>query len=295
VVYTIEGSSGGATSSGFNFTRLTRPLVGQSPRVTGVYVASSGWTDTFRNYLASTGQGDAALGYRVTAAGQLLSLPWMNLDRISVRFDSNPDVEQADLVVRGVRSATYGFSDFQCDAAARTATWTLARAALNDKLLLDLDGGPGGVALNGVPMDGDWNNAGDAYPSGDRTPGGDFRFRLNVLTGDLDRNGAVIADDFSAVKRKFLSTTAATSPDQGRRSAGQHPRRRTNSSLPPRARATTPRGTGLPGSDRPTGNRIRRTQLPEGIGNRFLRQAGGMCHVAHPPNPRGFRASAAKT
>ena len=47
-------------------------------------------------------------------------------------------------------------------------------------MMLDLDGNAGGVSAGGVVLDGDWNNpvgitpGGDAYPSGDGSPGGNF-------------------------------------------------------------------------------------------------------------------------
>jgi Dockerin type I domain len=43
--------------------------------------------------------------------------------------------------------------------------------------------------------------------------GGDFRFRINVLPGDVDRSGTVLVNDFSEVKRKFFSGT--TNPGSG--------------------------------------------------------------------------------
>jgi hypothetical protein len=43
------------------------------------------------------------------------------------------------------------------------------------------------------------------------TPGGDFVYRINVPPGDVNRDGAVLAIDFSAVKgRFFYNTTAPT-------------------------------------------------------------------------------------
>jgi hypothetical protein len=58
-------------------------------------------------------------------------------------------------------------------------------------------------------LDGDWVNGADTYPSGDGTPGGDFNFRVNILTGDVNRSGTVLADDASAVKRRFFSRALA--------------------------------------------------------------------------------------
>ena len=53
-----------------------------------------------------------------------------------------------------------------------------------------------------------------AYPSGDGTAGGAFRFAFNVLPGDVNQSGGVLADDYSAVKKKFFKDTAdATSTD----------------------------------------------------------------------------------
>src|SRR3982750_422487 len=56
---------------------------------------------------------------------------------------------------------------------------------------------------------GDWVNpstatpAGDTYPSGDGTAGGDFNFRINVLRGDATGEGVVNALDLADVKRRL--------------------------------------------------------------------------------------------
>src|SRR4029079_18024181 len=55
---------------------------------------------------------------------------------------------------------------------------------------------------------------GDAVHSGNRTlDGGDYAARFNALPGDATRDGTVLADDFSAVKKKFF--TGTTSPGTG--------------------------------------------------------------------------------
>lgn len=56
-----------------------------------------------------------------------------------------------------------------------------------------LDGDPqgGGViaVVSGAPLDGETDDPSNAtLPSGDGTAGGDFNFRLNVLSGDADRD-----------------------------------------------------------------------------------------------------------
>jgi hypothetical protein len=83
-----------------------------------------------------------------------------------------------------------------------------------DRILLDLDATPASgvrAAADGDLLDGDW--LGDYFPSGDRTPGGEFLYRFSVLPGDVNQDRSVLADDFSEVKRKFFRST--TSPGLG--------------------------------------------------------------------------------
>jgi hypothetical protein len=183
------------------------------PQVTTVFVGSTAWSPSFNNYLASSGQGEAAFGFRINAGDQLNELPWTNVNRISIRFSEGVDVQVGDLVVRGVKLMVYPTSAFSYDAATFTATWTLAGMPTNDKLLLDLDGdagpvpGTGGVTdLGGTLLDGEWNDPvgssvfGDAFPSGNGSAGGDFRFRIHFLPGDANRNGAVQGTDVTLVR-----------------------------------------------------------------------------------------------
>jgi hypothetical protein len=194
-------------------------VVPSGPRVQAVYVNSTLWSQAFYTYLAQNNLGDAR-GWRVAAgAGQLQVLPWTTLDQINLAFDQDADVNQGDLQVRGVNSANYAFATFSYDDPTRTARWTMAPGSVvtADKLLLDLDGDAGGVTGTGpsagMALDGDWTDSAGAYPSGNGTPGGDFRFRFNILPGDTGRDGAVLADDFSMVKKKFFKT--ASSPVTG--------------------------------------------------------------------------------
>jgi hypothetical protein len=186
------------------------------PTVSAVYLSSTAWTAAFKSYLQSPlAVGSSSLGFAVPGgAGQLDEMPWVNLNEVSISFSQDVLVQADDLVIRGVNVANYSTDPaaFNYNAASRTATWRLP-AGLSfrtDKILLDLDGSaPGGVATaGGTYLDGDWSNGADAYPSGDGTPAGDFRFRINVLGGDATRSGAVLADDFSQVKQKFFSTAA---------------------------------------------------------------------------------------
>ena len=190
---------------------VARPL-----QVTGVFIGGAAWAEPFRTFLATAGIGSAAHGYQVPGgAAQAEEFTWSNLDRVSIRFSTPALVQQADLRVRGVNVSNYPTIAFTYDPGTNTATWTLGQTLANDRVALSLDAdGPGGVTdAGGARLDGDWINpvgaaaGGDTYPSGDGTPGGDFVFRINILPGDVNRSGSVLADDFSAVKRKFFAST----------------------------------------------------------------------------------------
>jgi hypothetical protein len=193
----------------------TTPLnVGPTiPTVVNVFVGGTSWAAGFRSFLASSGAGDSAFGFRLAASEHGEELPWTNFNKVSIRFSENVNVAADDLVVRGVNTATYSpatIGAFAYDAATFTATWTLATAGIpSDKLLLDLDAEPGtGVtSSSGVRLDGDWTNlapggvgGADTFPSGNGTPGGDFRFRVNVLPGDVNRNGGITSSDVTSVR-----------------------------------------------------------------------------------------------
>jgi hypothetical protein len=206
-----------------NYVIEIEPLVPQSqtpPRVNQVYVSSSQWSPDFKSYLEEKGYGDDVYGFAIPDRDQLNELPWINLNQVSVRFSEQVQVDAGDLQIRGVNVPNYTLdpASFHYDAATRTATWQLAPGTFfdHDRILLDLDGdSPDGVKdSDGNFLDGEWRNpggpaisAGDRYPSGDGTAGGDFRFRVNILAGDVDRNGVVVANDFSDVKKKFFSST----------------------------------------------------------------------------------------
>jgi hypothetical protein len=53
-------------------------------------------------------------------------------------------------------------------------------------------------------LDGEWANSADAYDSGNGAEGGDFRFQVNTLRGDLDRDGKVSARDLFALRGHML-------------------------------------------------------------------------------------------
>ena len=154
---------------------------------------------------------DNTFGYPVPAgANQTKSIPWSGgINKISVRFtqDVASQLQQGDLVVHGINTANYEVSGFTYDAATKTGTWTLTTPIVNDKVSLILDD------ANVGGLDGEWANGADAYPSGNAAPGGDFSFRLNVLRGDANQDGAVNALDLGQLKSKLNRT--ATNPGSG--------------------------------------------------------------------------------
>ena len=207
--YTGTASPGSVHRYSFGFPPSAAPVVER------VYLSGSTWAPAFKQALAALSAGSAQFGFALPATDQLDERPWANADQVSITFDRDVVVDASDLRVTGVNTPVYTLdpAGFSYVAATRTATWRLAagKSFRNDRILLDLDGdGPGGVkTAAGVFLDGDWINpvgaaaGGDAFPSGDGTPGGDFRFRFHVLRGDADRNGAVNARDVLGARARL--------------------------------------------------------------------------------------------
>jgi ELWxxDGT repeat protein len=186
-----------------------------APQVTDVFVAGSAWQSSFGDFLANSGVGDATLGYRLDAAAHADELPWVNLNRISVRFSEDVTLASAAaLRVVGVNVASYAGA-FTYDPVTFTATWQLTSGSFTaDKLLLSIDDALVSDA-SGNALDGEWTNpatsptptsgGADSFPSGDGTAGGDFNFRLNVLPGDVNRNGIVQSNDALPIQASLLA------------------------------------------------------------------------------------------
>jgi hypothetical protein len=205
----LTGADGATIGDGQGVgTIVNDDSAGPPLHVTAVFVNGTGWTAPFRAHLAAQRLGSAQFGHAIPAADQLNELPWTNVNQVSIRFDCSASVEQGDLVVRGVRVPEYTFIDFSYDATEYVATWTLDRAIGSDRVLLDLNDSPHGVlGPNSGRLDGEWVNGGDTFPSGDGSPGGYFRFRLNIAPGDINRNGAVSEADLLETRRRYGSYT----------------------------------------------------------------------------------------
>jgi hypothetical protein len=103
-----------------------------------------------------------------------------------------------------VNVSSYPLGAVTYNTSTRTVTWALANPLAKDRLRLTLSANVTGA---GGALDGEWADGSHAYPSGNGAAGGAFRFAFNVLPGDTTRDGSVLADDYSAVKKRFFSNT----------------------------------------------------------------------------------------
>jgi hypothetical protein len=204
--YVVARDHGGDHTGAYTLT-LTVPNT--PPAVTDVFVSGSAWTQGYRDFIQSTGEGDATYGYRLTDLLHADELPWINLNRISLRFGEDVDLAAGAVKVYGVNVAQYA-GGFTYDAATFTATWTLTTGVFGtDKLMLAVDGSLITDDL-AQPLDGEWTNlaettpvtsgGADTFPSGDGMAGGDFLFRMNVLPGDVNRDGEIVGNDVTSVR-----------------------------------------------------------------------------------------------
>src|SRR5204863_1756598 len=124
----------------------------------------------FLNNLQAQGLGDSTFGYSAsTGLGQLRTLPWPNLDRVSVRFTSNVNIAPGTLTIFGTYNANYAVNAtvLSYDPATFTATWALASPLPADGLrLIVSSAGVSNVGGN-ARIDGAWLVGTAPLPSGD--------------------------------------------------------------------------------------------------------------------------------
>ncbi len=173
--------------SGSSWSGTTQAVVTEVPPPTVEYVLvrGSAWSEAILTYLDAEGLGHpetAHLGYAMPVGeSQLDTLPWSNIDTISIAFSDDLSVAQDDLALWGVNVANYvtevGFAvdGFTYNSETFTATWSLAQPIAADKLLIDLDG----------------------------TTVGNFQFRFNVLPSDSNQNGAVDVSDLGILASNY--------------------------------------------------------------------------------------------
>ena len=197
-----------------------------APTVTAVYMMGSTWTSGFLSFLASNiGSSSSTYGFAIpvgSGSTQLQTLPWRNINRISVAFSEDVSVAQAQFAIAG-SVGSYSVSGFSYNATNHVATWSLSAVIGPDKLYIALPGS-GATPVTDVAgnlLDGEWTNptsfsdvsATSTFPSGNGVAGGDFAFRFDVLPGDSTGGslGKVnVADVAQTKSRSSLPETASS-------------------------------------------------------------------------------------
>ncbi len=168
-----------------------------APTVAAVYVRGSAWNTNFLSFLAANTSGSSSTyGFAIpvgSGAAQLQTLPWRNLNRISIAFSEDVSVAQAQFAIVG-SVGSYSVSGFSYSASDHVATWSLSAMIGADKLYVALPGSGATPVTDtaGNALDGEWSNptsfgqvgATSTFPSGNGVAGGDFAFRFDVLPGD---------------------------------------------------------------------------------------------------------------
>jgi hypothetical protein len=202
--------NGGILNGGVNLDPLPKTMtinVVVPPRVAAVSVDGSTWAPTFQSALQNAGLGATGYQIPVGSAAQLQALPWNSLNQIQITFNENVNVSENSLVVTGVSAGQYAFNGFSYSNATHTAIWTLGSPIGTDRLTLDLlSTGVNAVTdALGDPLDGEWTDGTSVFPSGNGTPGGDFRFGFNVLPGDTNPDGVVNGLDINQIASHWLT------------------------------------------------------------------------------------------
>lgn len=214
-------ASGTNSSDTFAATTPLAVTVNPPPEVTGVFVGSTSWNSSFLSYLAANNLGSSTLGYQLpTGYSQLATLPWNNINTISVTFNQNVTIDEATqyLELIGATTGTTALSTASpvYNSSTYTVTWTLPSVLTDDQYLLSI---PSTAATNsgGQQLDGEFSNANasspsSTLPSGDGMQGGNFAFQFNVLPGNASQSGTVGSSDINASLLGLSTTDSGYSP-----------------------------------------------------------------------------------
>lgn len=186
------------------------PSPDPAPTITDVIVSGSDWTSA-----VVTAAGSNGVGYSLIGADQLRTLPWVNLDTITVEFSENvqksdgSDIDLTNISLGGINITDYeasgGLSTMYSDGGG-TGPFRLTVSRNSgffaaDQLILTIADTVQDTAGN--PLDGEWTNT-ISLASGDSAAGGDFLFSLNVLPGDVDGSHFVLNPDINlAIDNQF--------------------------------------------------------------------------------------------
>ena len=199
------GFSAMSTDLAGNSSGVANPLSvviqpGDSPiTVSQVYVRGTAWSQAFKAEFAEDGLGDAQFGFRVDGkTGSASVIPWINANELVVRY-VNP--------VSGAGVPAPGTITLTGDRAGGNYTVTAVTQIDDRTFAFTLDRPLGNLTTggeNGVKVQ--MNVAGGGVADAPYT------LQLNALQGDVNQTGAVLADDFSDVKKKFFRSTSAEGP-----------------------------------------------------------------------------------
>jgi hypothetical protein len=207
IVLKATSAGGGAVSfaSRNNPDSAVRPrqminIDADPPVVTQVLAGGSGWTKEFKLGLQdrSLGAGGfvlppgGALGPASPLAPQ--PLPWTNVNTVRVRFNENvANINTKALEFTAADGTRIYPLDARFDTASLTATWTFAKPFAAGRYT---------VNVSSIVKDASGNpvNAGAWLP-----------LQLNVLPGDVNRDGRVNAMDLYEVRAR-LGRNAGTAP-----------------------------------------------------------------------------------
>jgi hypothetical protein len=182
----------------------------QGPRVTDVIVGSTDWSPDFIDLIDGGGdQAGNGLGLSLVGGQQLDNLPWVSLNKLYVQFDEDvaASFNAENVAVAGLNLENYAgqFTVQYGVDGGNLGTLTFSEPIQNDVLQLNLS-----EAIkdrSGNSLDGEWND-GSSSVSGNGTNGGPFRFRMDVLAGDVnDTDGVNLADVFDILNQSGELTT----------------------------------------------------------------------------------------
>lgn len=219
--------------------------VPSGPRITHAYIGAlpggSGtpWNSTFLNYLGSDygysipigriNGGSTLINFSMGGRGQLDTLPWINLNCITLGFNQDVNVSSNSLSISGVVQ-TYSITDFIYRGYvndAYYASWYFNQSnrpeperISKDKIRVVLSASSVSNKTFNMPLAGaitnaTWTTTGDATTSagvGLISRGANntnFSLRLNILPGDVNSDTAVAGSDRSPIRARRELTVSS--------------------------------------------------------------------------------------
>ena len=215
------------------------------PKITNVYIGAlpggsgSIWSGVFLNYLGSNYGYNIPVGriasanntsaLNVNSRGQLNSLPWSNLNCITIAFDQEINVNSGNLIITGLLR-TYNITNFidrgfvdgkhyiswYFDQSNRPASERL----YTDKIRITLSSNTissksFNSKLAGQIVNSTWTTIGDAVTAAGESlpskPGNNQNFSLilNILPGNIDTDRTTTPNDMFLLSQHNNRTTAS--------------------------------------------------------------------------------------